>query len=445
MSRYPGARWRPVARYLPDGSSAVAMTRYDGGIDHTYVGSPSPDSAFSRFNTPGTPTPHFMVFRDGSIDQYIDTRFRSSACLDGNYRLITWETADGFPGLWTDGQAPKDTAKMVKAKARLMVWLHKEHGIPLVQMPSSRSRDRGFGWHRLGIDGNFEQVPGQLLGGRVADGEHWSTSFGKTCPTSRRIRQFVNETIPAAVALTQPDPASMTGVIVQSGHNTATADQLTAALTSHKKTLDRAVPDGASKVILLTEQAADKFAAPLTAWADANDMNVYHPTARGADECAILSSRPLKHQTYFKLTDLTLDPKVTHRTAPLFVIAAKPEGDDWIGVWHSPAHSDGLKPRIWATKVYLSALDGLKRWRMTVKGRPSIGGDFNADPNRDRILKILTAKFPRMHWAGEADQQPTEGGRVIDGLLTRRKVLRSAETLRRQEGFDHKPVLIVLG
>lgn len=203
MARYPGARWRPIARNLG------TMDRHDGGIDHTYVGSPSPDAAFAHFNVPGTPTPHFMFHRDGTVDQYIDTDRRSSACLDGNHRLITWETADGFPSLWTSNktQAPPDTPAMVKAKAKLMAWLHKEHGIPLTRMPDSKPTSKGFGWHRLGIDGNFPQKPGQLLGGRVPGGEHWSTSFGKTCPTDTRIHQFVSETLPLAVDLaTTPKP-----------------------------------------------------------------------------------------------------------------------------------------------------------------------------------------------------------------------------------------------
>lgn len=228
MARYPGARWRPVARYKQGGSVAVPMARYDGGTDHTYVGSPSPDAAFAHFNVKDTPTPHFMVFRDGSIDQYIDTRFRSSACLEGNPRLVTWETADGFPDLWSNGQAPKDTPEMVAAKARLMVWLHVEHGIPLERMPSSRSAARGMGWHRLGIDGNFEQPPGQLLGGRVAGGEHWSESFGKTCPTSRRIHQFVEETLPLATKLAKP-PAQLT-VLGWNAHITNTDANVTDAL-----------------------------------------------------------------------------------------------------------------------------------------------------------------------------------------------------------------------
>jgi hypothetical protein len=209
MSRYPGARWRPVARYQPGGSACQLMSRHDGGVDHTYVGG-SKESAFDHFNTSGTPIPHFMIFRDGSIEQYVDTAYRSSACLDGNPRLIAWETADGYPSLWTrlvkfvGLQSPRDNRRMVKAKAGLMVWLNKEHGIPLVRMPNSRSTSRGFGWHRLGIDGNYEQPAGQLLGGRVPGGEKWSLSAGKTCPTSRRIRQFVDQILPAAVELANP-------------------------------------------------------------------------------------------------------------------------------------------------------------------------------------------------------------------------------------------------
>jgi hypothetical protein len=214
MARYPGARWRPVTRYQPGHPQCVPMSRYDGGIDHTFVGSPSSDAAFAHFNTDNTPLPHFMVYRDGSIDQYVDTRFRSSACLEGNPRLIAWETADGYSqdpkkSLWTNGQAPKDTPAMVATKAKLMVWLHTTHGIPLTRMPSSRPTARGMGWHRLGCDGNYEQPAGQLLGGRVPGGESWSSSPGKVCPTTRRIHQFVDETIPAAVKLAAPAPPSL--------------------------------------------------------------------------------------------------------------------------------------------------------------------------------------------------------------------------------------------
>jgi len=211
MALYPGARIRLVDRHKAGGSSAAPMTSYDGGVDHTYVGSPSHDAAFAGFNRSGAPTPHAMFFLDGSVVQYIDTDFRSSACLDGNHRLITWETEDGYSkdpskSLWTGGQAPFDNDKVVKAKAEFMVWLNKTHKIPLIRMTSSKPGVKGFGWHRLGIDGNFPTPPGTLLGGRVPGGEHWSASFGKECPTDRRIHQFVDMTLPMAVDLAHPKP-----------------------------------------------------------------------------------------------------------------------------------------------------------------------------------------------------------------------------------------------
>jgi len=203
MARYPGAEWRPVERYKAGGPNAVPMSRYDVGEDHTYVGSPTPDRAFDGFNTPGNPVPHLMFFPGRKPVQYIDTDFRSSATLEGNPRCVTWETWDGFPDMWTDGQAPLDSDFIVEEKAKFMVWLHDTHGIPLVRLPDSRPASRGMGWHRLGIDGNFPTSPGTLLGGRVADGENWSTSFGKTCPTDTRIRQFVNITLPRAIEISQ--------------------------------------------------------------------------------------------------------------------------------------------------------------------------------------------------------------------------------------------------
>ena len=208
MALYPGARQRPVHRYQPGapGSVATLMDRYDAGVDHTYVGNVTSDQAFARFDTTGIATPHFMFNEDGTVDQYIDTKFRSSAVLDGNHRCITWETWDGFPDGWDHGNAPLDNDAILEAKAELMVWLHREHGIPLVPMKSSKSDQRGMGWHRLGIDGNFPESPGKLLGGRVSGGEHWSTSTGKTCPTDRRIRQFVEVTLPRAVVLATPPP-----------------------------------------------------------------------------------------------------------------------------------------------------------------------------------------------------------------------------------------------
>lgn len=235
-----------------------------------------------------------------------------------------------------------------------------------------------------------------------------------------------------------------TGVVVQSGRFTASPIQLQRVLDAHKDTLDAAVEDDDSKVILLTEMSPNKYDNELVDWADDFGWHLYHPTTSGPDECAILSSRPIRHQFYFLLTHLRLDPKVTNRTAPLFVTAAQVDRDGWFGVWHSPAHNEGLRPGNAATRVYRSALGGLKTWRMRLNGQVAIGGDWNADLRRDKIRAVLTRRFPLMHFAGAAASAPTEGGRVIDGLMTTRRVVRKAETLRGHDGFDHRGVLVVL-
>jgi len=439
MARYPDARWRPVTRYIPGGSSNQPMTRYDGGIDHTYVGSPSHDRAFAGFNTPGTPTPHFMFFLDGSVVQYIDTAFRSSACLDGNHRLVTWETQDGFPDLWSNGQAPKDNPKVVQAKAKFIVWLNKTHGIPLTRMPSSLPTARGFGWHRLGIDGNFEQKAGELLGGRVAGGEHWSTSFGKTCPTSRRIHQFVEETLPAAVVLATPKPTPPTKptpkvrIVHASGRFDATDVDLAAALDAYAADAD---------VITLTEVAGIKLVAALVAWAADNNWHLYHPSAAGQRECAILSRTPFTTTKAQRLTDLTLK---VGRTSPLFLISAHVKGGPWVAVWHSPAHNEGLKRGLWPTRVYRSALAGLRVARMRLRGGGVAAcGDWNLDLDRASVRAQLAKPFPRFKWAWARGQKPTLGGRVIDGVLTNLEVAEPATTLPAQPGFDHRAVAVVL-
>jgi hypothetical protein len=144
----------------------------------------------SYFNVSGRATPHWYVGRDGEIEMYIDSDFRSTANLDGNGSCLTVETWDGYGASWSGGgDGPPWTPKQVEALAKIAAWAHEKHGIPLDRLPSSRPGTRGIGWHRQGCDGNYEQPPGQLLGGRVSGGERWSTSAGKVCPTTTRIKQ----------------------------------------------------------------------------------------------------------------------------------------------------------------------------------------------------------------------------------------------------------------
>lgn len=185
MAWYPKAVRKPVSRYRPGGSSAVAMTSHRRVVEHTAVSNSS--SLYGLFATPGNATSHFYVAADGTVEQYIDTRIRSTANLEGNPDCITVETWDGYGNTWHGGSpGPRWTKAQEEALADLARWCHKVHGIPMRRLKSSRPGTRGVGWHRQGIDGNF---PSGLLRGRVAGGEHWSSSFGKVCPTDTRIKQ----------------------------------------------------------------------------------------------------------------------------------------------------------------------------------------------------------------------------------------------------------------
>jgi hypothetical protein len=204
VSRFPGATWRPVARYQPGGSAGGDMSVARRLVLHTAVS--STDSLFGQFDRAGNPVAHFYVDKAGKVEQYVDCNRRASAVLDGNPDCITVETWDGFGSSWDGhGNGPEWKPEQVESLAKIAAWCHTEHGIPLERLPSSKPGTTGIGWHRLGCDGNYEDPPGGLLGGRVSGGERWSTSAGKVCPTTTRIHQVVDAVIPRAIAITQGD------------------------------------------------------------------------------------------------------------------------------------------------------------------------------------------------------------------------------------------------
>lgn len=172
MPIMPGVIWKG------DQSAKRRMDRYDVFCIHTIVGYAPAHAA------------HFSVYADGDIHQSRDTLYASAANLDGNHRVIASENEDhghrfgGTPRL--PGWVPL-TPEQVKANAEIYAWLHREHGIPLQMNPDSRPSSRGLGYHRQGIDGNFE---GYRFRGRANGGEKWTSSFGKVCPTDIRIAQL---------------------------------------------------------------------------------------------------------------------------------------------------------------------------------------------------------------------------------------------------------------
>lgn len=184
MARMPGAVW------LGEHSPKRLMSRYDIVCVHTIVGYAPAHAA------------HFSVKLDGTILQSRDTKYRSAANLDGNYRVIAIENED----------AAKDiplTPEQVVSNARILAWAHKTHGTPLQLAPNSKPTSRGLAYHRQGIDGNFG---GYRYPGRVSGGEHWSETFGKVCPRDKRIAQLP-EILRRAKLIAYPPPAMITSDI----------------------------------------------------------------------------------------------------------------------------------------------------------------------------------------------------------------------------------------
>lgn len=178
MSRYPDAVWRPVARYQPGGRVAQKMTARRVCL-HTAVSNGS--SLYPYFSRDGNPVAHFYVDKEGRVEQYIDTGYKSTANLYGNHDIISVESWDGAGVLWdsrTSNVPPWNDAQ-VNALVKLLAWISDEHKIPLVALPDSKTGRNGVGWHRQGCDPY-----------RAAGGEKWSLAYGKVCPGDKRIAQI---------------------------------------------------------------------------------------------------------------------------------------------------------------------------------------------------------------------------------------------------------------
>jgi hypothetical protein len=132
-------------------------------------------SLFGYFNRSGNPTSHFYVRRDGTIEQYVDTKYRAPANLEGNSSLISFETQGGVK----NANSEPWTAAQVNAMAECIAWLNQVDNVPLQLMPNSKSSSLGIGYHKQGVDPY-----------RVSGGEKWSSAYGKICPGQGKIDQI---------------------------------------------------------------------------------------------------------------------------------------------------------------------------------------------------------------------------------------------------------------
>lgn len=141
---------------------------------------------------------HWYTRSDGTIEQYVDTKYQAPANRQANPDSLSVESWDGYGVEWDDGDAvPPWTAQQMDSHARIAAWCHIEHGIPLGLLPDSKAGREGIGFHRLGVD------PWRAIGGEL-----WSKNYGKGCPGHNRIAQ-VPEIIEQARQIVNGDDKRM--------------------------------------------------------------------------------------------------------------------------------------------------------------------------------------------------------------------------------------------
>lgn len=178
MAWYPGAVRKEITRNF-----TRTPIKYDAVILHTDAGNAKDLYGWWMHPSNKGASSHFHVAKDGTVYQYVDTKWMSWTSGAASSRSIGIETQGFGSEEWTPAQ--------FNALVKLVSWCCSTHNIPVRQMASSRTTERGIGWHRLGCNGNFPALP-SILAGREqrGGGEVWSSARGKSCPGTKRINQI---------------------------------------------------------------------------------------------------------------------------------------------------------------------------------------------------------------------------------------------------------------
>ncbi|MFI0233169.1 N-acetylmuramoyl-L-alanine amidase [Streptomyces sp. NPDC017086] len=148
MARMPGAKWRPVVNYHPNGTKERR-----GLVLHVQDGNNSP---WGWFNNPAAQSSSdFWVGKDGSIEQYVNT--------GTDY---AWAQAAGNPyyaSAETEGHPDEPlTEAQIEGVAQIYAWGHGEFGWPFVVVDSTTKH--GLTYHGVGTSawGGHTGCPGDL-------------------------------------------------------------------------------------------------------------------------------------------------------------------------------------------------------------------------------------------------------------------------------------------
>lgn len=168
MALYPAAIQRLIPRH-----NRTPIKRYRRMNLHVAVSEAS--SLAGYFATVGDCS-HFYVRKDGTVEQYIDTRYESHADFHGNDSTLSVETQGGL----RNAQGEPWTAAQVQALAKLWAWARDTHDIPnrIATGTATVDESLGLSWHRLGVVGFGETV-----------NIRYSRSVGKICPGDAKISQ----------------------------------------------------------------------------------------------------------------------------------------------------------------------------------------------------------------------------------------------------------------
>lgn len=148
MTRMPGANWRPVRNFHPNG-----VKEHRGLVLHVQADNGSP---YGWFNNPASQaSSDFWVSKTGVIEQYVNTGVDYAwAQAAGNPYYASVET-EGYPN-------ERLTDQQVKAVAKIYAWGHGEFGWPLVVVDSTTLH--GLTYHGVGGTawGGHTGCPGDL-------------------------------------------------------------------------------------------------------------------------------------------------------------------------------------------------------------------------------------------------------------------------------------------
>lgn len=181
MAIYPKAKKKLIPKW-----NKVAMTRYRRMNLHVAVS--ESQSIYTMFSNSNSACSHFYVAKDGTVEQYIDTKYRSASDYHGNDSTISVETQGGV----RNPEGEPWTQEQFDALVELWKWAMDTHKIKNQVAINTQTNENssGLSWHRLGVEGNFSGRKGILATSYKPGGIRYSLARGKICPGDAKILQI---------------------------------------------------------------------------------------------------------------------------------------------------------------------------------------------------------------------------------------------------------------